>query len=105
MRERCCKLLLILSVLGLTALVSHTQPLTLPPGQISGTTTPAVSVANTQQASTFIVTFSSVPPGYSIGNQSYLAWCPDAYGDYNSAPTQPYTLYSTYDTEYTRKRP
>src|SRR5262245_10150443 len=69
--------------------------LTLPPGPIGPTTIPTVSVVNTQAASTFTATFSNMPTGGAIVNGTYLAWCPDAFADWD--PNANYSLISTYN--------
>ena len=71
----------------------------LPSGSLNTTTTPKVTVVsvNTLSDVHFDVTFANVQPGYSIGNQTYLAFCPDYFGpfDNNKASNPYYNLYST----------
>ncbi|HEY3827207.1 MAG TPA: SdrD B-like domain-containing protein, partial [Bryobacteraceae bacterium] len=62
-------------------------------------TNPSISIAatNTQQAVFFTVTFSGLPAGLTLKNQSYMAWCPDFFGDFTqNNNSTPYTPYNTY---------
>ncbi|HWF11734.1 MAG TPA: putative Ig domain-containing protein [Bryobacteraceae bacterium] len=68
---------------------------------MTATTTPGVSVKLLEDdaaAINFSATFTGLPAGLSISNETYRGWCPDFYGDFtqNNALTA-YRAFSTYD--------
>src|SRR5579863_4527878 len=91
------------AILGLSLSVASAQVVLLPSGPMTQSTVPGVTavVTDTTQTVQFNVTFNGLPAGLSIGNQSYIGWCPDYWGDFNNNNgSTPYTPYSSYDTAH-----
>jgi hypothetical protein len=88
----------LLSVLAFAPIMSSGQILHLPSGPLTATSIPSVHVVgtNTVTQTFFTVTFSGLPSGLAVTNQSYMGWCPDFFGDFSqNNNATPYTLYSS----------
>lgn len=91
-----------LLMLGLSQLAFSAPPTLVLPGPLGPSTNPGVVVThdvNTTTSTVFSATFFGLPAGtFSIGNQTYLAWCADLFGEFQKNLGNPSLLYTPLDT-------
>jgi hypothetical protein len=84
-----------------SAQMSLAAPTLVLPGPLGPSTNPGVVLShdvNSNDATVFSATFFGLPAGLSVGNQSYLAWCADLFGEFQHNLASPNLLYTPLDT-------